>query len=797
MNTCWRRGRQYVPVMVGILIVASAPVSAHEWPADLNPVRFRTPPEHAAVVLVAGGDPRASIVTGTHAAGAEILQNYIERATGTRLPITKDLNAAPAIVLGDNPLAAELGLVGSEMPVEGFAIRTAPDRVFIVGNDAGPGANGTVWGVYEFLERFLDMRWYFPSPVKGDSSDLGQDIPGRTDLVIDPVWLEDAPVFRKREIWPPVANPWAGNGLNLAPLQAFLRAGSSWPHQLVVHAPQGGALTQLVNRYGESILQIRPDGTRDPSMLSYAAPETLAMYLDQMDRHFNHGEKAPMIQGLAVTVSPGDVELADYHPRARELWQSGVQYGGASRVMADFVQRLAEASRERFPRATIVYLPYLNYTAAPEGYRFPGNVEVQLCGMPGLASYKEEAIRRAEQDNIDRWVAISGRPIQNWHYDVWPAHRTKAAYQYPHVIQRHYRDNREKTVGTFINGDFNHWPRQHISLYCWLKVLWNPDFNVDAAMDGFCRRMFGPAGATMRTLLGMQAAGWEESEWPGGRFSPRGIYEVSYPRPDVLRMEELWAQAKAEAAADPLATARLDYYAGALLDFFKESKARAEGGGGQTLYVQRVGELPVIDGKLDDPQWERTEPVSFVQATGTDQGQPARYTTVLRAVWNADAVVFGFHMTEPRPRQLNTRHGGRDNGEIWWDDNVELFLDVTGQNEGEFYQLIMNPAIDIFDSRLKDPSFDWKGVVGASYVGGDFWSLEIRVPYSAFPDALVPAPATHVRWHGNFTRHRVADALQQGVTPAEGSTLEYQRMNTTGSVASDNLADFAEIIFAE
>ena len=30
---------------------------------------------------------------------------------------------------------------------------------------------------------------------------------------------------------------------------------------------------------------------------------------------------------------------------------------------------------------TIVYLPYLNYTAAPKGFRFPGNVEVQLAGM--------------------------------------------------------------------------------------------------------------------------------------------------------------------------------------------------------------------------------------------------------------------------------------------------------------------------------------------------------------------------------------------------------------------------------
>jgi len=771
-----------------------------EWPADLLPVTFHEAPDHEPVVLVRDGEPMATIVRGQNAPAANLLQQVIEIATGAKLPIANAPDEGAAIILGDHPEAAALGLKGEDLPVEGFVIRTAPNRVFIVGNVAGRNANGVAWGVSEFLERFLDMRWYFPRPVEGEAQDLGQDIPARSDLVLAPVWLEDAPVFRKREIWPPMANPWSGSGISLTPLQNFLRTGNSWPHELVVHEPQGARLRQLAEQYGEEILQMRPDGSPDYALLSYGAPETLTMYLDQMDRHFNHGERALIgIRGKTVTVSPGDVEIADYHPRSRELWDSGVQYGAASRLMADFVQRLAEATAERFPDVTIVYLPYLNYTAAPDGFKFPGNVEVQLCGMPGLASYKEEAIRISEQENIDRWIEISGRPIQNWHYNVWPAHRTKAAYHYPHVIQRHYQDNRDKTVGTFINGDFDHWPRQHISLYSWMKLLWNPDFDVDAAVDAFTERMFGPAAATMNELLWMQINGWQDSEWPGGRFSPRGIYEVSFPREDVERMEALWERARAEgaAAADPRIVQRLDYYEPTLLDFFEESKNMSDGGGFQTLLVQRVGELPQIDGKLDDLQWERADPVYFVQATGAAQGEPAKYPTSLRAVWNADGVVLGFHMVEPNPQYLNTEHGGRDSGEIWWDDNVELFIDVTGKNEGEYYQMIMNPKIEIFDSHMNDVGFDWDGVVGASHVGEDFWSLEIFIPYSAFEDALVPRAATHTSWYGNFTRHRVADSRQQGVEPLEGSTREYQRMNTTGSTTGDNLADFGEIRFVE
>ena len=102
--------------------------------------------------------------------------------------------------------------------------------------------------------------------------------------------------------------------------------------------------------------------------------------------------------------------------------------------MATFVDRLAREVQRRWPdeNFTIVYLPYLNYTTAPAGFRFPGNVEVQLAGMPGLASYKEPAIRDAEQANIDRWIATSqadwsldfdiGMSFMEWHAPVPLAH---------------------------------------------------------------------------------------------------------------------------------------------------------------------------------------------------------------------------------------------------------------------------------------------------------------------------------------------------------------------------------------
>jgi len=123
---------------------------------------------------------------------------------------------------------------------------------------------------------------------------------------------------------------------------------------------------------------------------------------------------------------------------------------------------------------------------------------------------------------------------------------------------------------------------------------------------------------------------------------------------------------------------------------------------------------------------------------------------------------------------------------------------VTGQSEGEFYQLMVNPEINYWDSKLKDTTWECKGFKAAAHRGQDFWSLEVFVPYTAFPEAKKPGSGTETVWTGNFTRHRVADKGQKSDKPQQaGSVREYQRMNTTGATTSDNLADFAEIQFVE
>lgn len=784
--------------LVPILAVGAHLAGAAEPAKDLNAVTLKAKPDHAAITLADDKKPKASIaVMGPRSTRLNLaiadLQNFIEEATGAKLPVTQGKITPPAIVLGDCDLAKQHGLVGSQMPIEGFAIKTVADHVLIVGRDealAGTArSDGTAWGVFEFLERCVGVRCYFPG-------ELGRSIPRMATLRVEPLWLEDAPVFRMRVIWPPMSEPWRGSGVQLEPLHSFLRGGNSWPNQLVVHSPDWSKVKEYTEGRPE-VFQLRSDGSRDFSMLCYSHPKTLQTYLENIERSV--AGKTPVhlgIVGNAITVSPADAEIACYAPESRKLWDDkGGQYGTASKIVAQFVADLGREVKKRWPEKTVIYLPYLNYTTAPDGVTFPDNVEVQLCGMPGLALYKEPDVAKSEQANIDKWVKLTGRKVQNWHYSCWPEDRTSAVYLFPHTVRDFYRSNRHKTVGTFINGVTDHWPRQHLSLYCWLKVLWNPDFDVDAAIDEYCRRMYGLAAPTMRELAGMQIDLWEKSRLPGARMSPKGIHEVAFPRARVVRMQELLDQARKQAAGDAVIDKRIAYYAAPFAPFFKESKDYAEGGGLKPLIAQKVGENPVIDGNLDDACWQRAQEVPFVMAWDKKTRQPT-YPTTVKAVWTADGITIGFRMTEPLPECIERTIKGRDDSMAWWDDNIEMLFDVTGKNEGEFYHFIINPNVAVADAKGKDFSWNIDGLKTQAFVGKDFWSLEVFLPYAAFPEAV--KPGTGGQWYGNFTRHRVAD---QGLKPKfrshPDSKREYQRMNTTYAQPSNNLNDFAPIKFQE
>jgi hypothetical protein len=577
---------------------------------DLTPVTFLAPATHPPVMLVQEGRPVAVVYVAdpSPAPSLAILINEliedIRLTPGAVLEVIKTPPPAEriAIVIGDCEESRAAGIDAAGIPVEGFVVKTAPNRVFLVGSTqplpitdtrrAGRGCanEGTAWAVADFLERTVRVRWYWPVAAGGRS------IVRQATLNVLPTLYRDQPVFRRREFsntqgyrpssWK--ANRKAGAPLlpdtllapgtkeiETQPMLAGLRAGCSLPYIIQVHEPQ--KFSPQVRSEHQDMFQLRADGTRSPAMLCYSSPDALLYLLKGCEEVWDHGKRASWVTPTCVSVSPGD-EPVLCHCEACSALRDAARgtYGTGSRVMGLFVQKMCREVKKRWPDKKVLYLPYWNYTECEESVGYPGNLEVQMCTM-AFGIMRQPAARQQIEKNLRAWSRKVGGPITTWEYSHRVPEWTCAPVQYPHLVQDYYRSNRDILQGSFLNGRWiGEWSVSAPTDYCWFKVLWNPDVNIDAILDELCIRMFGKGASPARELMRLACDRWEKAPWlsglgDAGKISA-AVYTDTWPPEVVARMSELRDQARREMAGDPQAEQRFGYWTWTFDDFLKEAK---------------------------------------------------------------------------------------------------------------------------------------------------------------------------------------------------------------------------------
>lgn len=755
---------------------------------DLSPVENLSAEKHSPIVIAERGKGAVPIVittdkklqTGAFNITVKEVSDCIFEISGERPKIIYgNIPEGPAIVVGTCP-----GVSAQDFPPDGFIVKSIGNKIYITGNDSLPKAmfggqsEGSRYGLIDFAERILDVRWYFL--IK----EGGRSVEKKDKIEVSPICYKDYPRFGIRQHWP--------SHYDLA-LTYVLRHGASLP-TMEGHVPRWKA------EYAQSrpeIYQMKSDGTRETGglgFLCYTNPETLKTYMERIDEEMKGGRKSTLMSENIVGVSPDDAEISCKCESCRKLWdeQAG-QYGSATRIFNQFVSNLDKELAKSQPDLRVGLLAYLNYTQAPKDVRYNGRVNVSVCSMPGMAMWKEPSINAAEQKNLDEWFVVAGAPVMSYQYSCWPEDRTTAPFQYPHTVQEFYKKNVGKISGSFVNGTKDHWSRQNITLYVWYKALWNPDLDVDFVLDEFCRRMFGKAEKPMRELLRIQCDGWEKSRWENAALTIKSIHEVSYPRATVLKMKELVKEARELAAGDETVLKRINFYTADFANFFEESDRYASGNLIRPLLSLKVGEEPKLSGTLDDAVWERAEKLDFVRAYDRKESKPV-YPSEIRSVWTAKGVYFRVKMTEPHPELLFSKNGGRDTSAAWHNDNIEMLLLPSGRNDGDFYHFIFDAGGGVYDAHKSDISWNNKGVKTAMAKGKTDWTIVVFVPWTEFP-MNVPGSGTNTKWHGQFTRLRYDSPDKKAVDPA--SKGEYIRMNTTYAAFSSNLGDLAEIKFIE
>ncbi len=580
---------------------------------DLTPVTLQPAPSHQPVDIVKAGQPVAKVYVADAKPSAHLqtlmneLLTVVKLSTGADLALLKTEPAAdvPAIIIGDCPESRAAGVDAAKLPLGGFEVKTAANRVYLVGSTiplpsntglSDPYSNeGTAYAVADFLERFLGVRWYWPTEAGG------RTITQTTDLVIAPVCYRDAPVFQMRNHHP--ADGYGGTWksrwfdkqqqpprppalkdletLNLRPMLHCLRAGNTWPYLTKVHEPQ-----QLLRRgaewrkQNEAIFAIRKDG-KPSGVLCYSSQAALDFLMSGCESVWEKGLGASWVTEMYLSISPGDEPMNCQCVECQKRWDPNSPWHGhisgqASKILGTFVKKACEEVRKRWPDKKVVFLPYWNYALCPEGVEFPDNLRIEMCST-SMAGLRQPELRKLIDQDIRAWARQTGGKISTWEYTTWVTGWTHAPLQFPHVAQEYYRGNRDVLAGSFLNGEnISEWSRNAPTLYCIMKVLWNPDVNIDAILDEMCIRLYGKGAGSARKLLTLMCDRWEKAPWrqplsADGHLSPV-IFTDTWPPEVVSEMEKLWRQAREEMKDDALALQRFDYWNWTFEAFLNEAK---------------------------------------------------------------------------------------------------------------------------------------------------------------------------------------------------------------------------------
>ncbi len=501
---------------------------------------------------------RASAASPSQVYAAAELQRFLREMTGAELPIRTDEAPLPeqAILLGATAYTEQV--LGSEPDVaalgeDGFRLVTAGDHLCIIG---GP-ARGTLYGVYELLERHGGCRWY---------ASFHSIIPRHERLALEPLDDTQVPAFAMREpFWWEMRNgDFAarcranGNGMALEDHHGgkIRFGGGLFVHTFYRLVPPA----EFFEDHPEYFSLI--DGTRQIgwSQLCLTNPDVLRIVTERVLAAIRRDPAAKLF-----SVSQNDWAGYCQCEGCREIDEREESPAG---TLIHFVNQVAEAVEKEFPDVWIETLAYQYTRKPPKTIRPRHNVVPRLCtiecdfSLPLDESPYPQNVQFVE--DIKGWSAITDK-LYVWDYTTNFHNYVGPHPNFPAIPGniRFFRDNR--VVGLFEQGA-NEGPHAEFGeLRAWLiaKLLWNPDQPVEPLLDDFFKGYYGAAAGPIREYFDALQTMALDPEVPVRIFDPlRGRWLTME---FVERAERLWARAKELA-----------------------------GGDADLLYRVRMGELPVL-----------------------------------------------------------------------------------------------------------------------------------------------------------------------------------------------------------
>lgn len=764
-----------------------------------------------AVELVKEGKAVSEIVVPENPVSPQVnyaakeLQEHIKKISGAELPIvTKPSEKYKNLIyLGESEATKKAGISVDDIKKEGFKITAKGDNLYIVGHDMpkwqpiprensypfrwqkikqtkkdwkkftgenweppglrparnynpkadayGEEGCGTLFGVYEFLES-LGVRWYMPD------EELGTVIPKKKDIVINDMEIKKEPLlsFRYFHAFPRMAPTW----------NKRLRLGGSiayWSNHTLIHITDNNEKTHP--EYFDTIDgKIDAKGCCGHARQLFFPPLQKAMvkYLDKCFQAF------PELTYGAVGESdgygyPGDIAKKAGWDKLKERGQSGRM----SDYFWTFVKNVASDVGKKYPEKYVIGIAYSTHRLVPENIdKLPPNVAVTYCQSRDTSMLP--ANRSVIHEDREAWF----KKMSNNQFFIWDYYLVHSwRHRYPPIPAIFTKIQSEeakklyggKQQGEFIECSFD-WDKKkgltvrypginHLTYYLQSKLYWDKDLDLNAFMDDYCEKFYGPAKDEMREFFNFAEEVWTRPESRtitqyGGFIKPKDVEKYF----DILKR----AKEKAGDSIYGKRIALIENEIQPLKKLFDKLKRT-----GPTVRAFETKIKPEINGDLDKPFWFRDKYGNKIGAPMKDlvTGElPHINGGDVSFMWNNDNLLIGVTCYESRMSKLRAKIKDNDNIDIFYDDLVEIYIETP---EKSYFKIAVNPNGAVWDE-CTQPSIEQPDPLA--------WSSEAKVAVKKYDDRwtveiMIPAknlggkPVINMPWGINVCRSRMVDGI--------------------------------------
>ena len=492
-----------------------------------------------AVTLVEKGRPRAIIVLPTNPSAsarssARLLQEHIRQISSAELPIRTEDKAADSptrteawILVGEGQLTEKFRLSSKGLGPGGIHLSAKGQAVALFGPDAKTPSDpdGTRHAVITFLEEKLGVRYLWPG-------ELGKVVPNRETIIVDDFEYRFTPKLAQRRIRSMGYHDRMQIGLNnLGFTKEEYERGSADARRTKSETPDwfawqrlggtlningGHAFTQLWARYGKDHpdwFALQLDGTRDQSKNPDRARLCVSnLELIEAIAHEKIAElkKNPALIGVSIAPNDGGrpgfctcpkCEALDAaNGRKVMLWdftkgtRRDYEHVALTDRMVAFWNAIAEKVAKEYPDKLLVVDAYSVYAAPPVERKLHPNLVVRFAPLGyGSEEYRKESLR-----DWGGWSKAAKRIYFRPNLMLL-GRRDGLPLIYVHKFGEDFRYlAAHGMMGTDFDSCCHNWSTQGLNYYVVARLHWNPEQDVDAVVEDYCKSGFGPAAKSIR-----------------------------------------------------------------------------------------------------------------------------------------------------------------------------------------------------------------------------------------------------------------------------------------------------------